>query len=141
MTAQPHASRRLFLAAGSAATVFGALTQAVNATPAGIDPIFAAIERHRAAWRALSTAQDNFDEALRNGSSTEDVSARCSAAEEEEFQALNALSGTSPMTKEGTRAALEYLEQFHRDGVFEEIAVFCASLLRSPVLADCGGRS
>jgi hypothetical protein len=135
MCAEHQTSRRLFLAAGSASAVFGALAQAAAASTMVDDPIFAAIERHRAAWRALSTAQDIFDEALQNGTSTEDVRERCSVADEEEFEALNALSGTSPTTKEGLRAALEYMSYYYRDGVSEETAVFCASLLRSPVLA------
>ena len=51
-TAKP--SRRLFLAAGPAAAVFGAL--ALSAALPSVDPIFAAIERHKAAWDAFGEA-------------------------------------------------------------------------------------
>ena len=50
MSESAKPSRRLFLAAGPASAVFAALGAAA-AIPA-LDPVFAAIERHKAAWDA-----------------------------------------------------------------------------------------
>lgn len=144
MPAQSHASRRLFLAAGSAATVFGALSQAAAVAVTDDDPIFTAIDRHRFAWRALSQANDGICPVLakehdRKVSKADQV--LYAAADKEESEALDALLGTAPTSKAGIRAAIEYLSEFDVTGFPDNLAAFHVSLLRSPVLADLGVRS
>ena len=54
MPAEGHKTRRFFLAAGSTTAVFATLGAAAIAAP--VDPIFAAIERHRVLRDAFSEA-------------------------------------------------------------------------------------
>lgn len=159
MTAQPHASRRLFLAAGSAATVFGALTQAAaEQTPAsavfgmraraayvpkpGVDPIFAAIERHKAAearycdacWLTDEVAAENEGRVV-----TAVDHAEFAAAQLNSDGALDVFLATAPKTWAGVRAFLrhcideESIERFLDDAL--------ETLLKSPILADLEARS
>jgi hypothetical protein len=111
MAAQPHASRRLFLAAGSASAVFGALAEAAAASTPPDDPTFAAIELHKAAEARYSAACKL----------TDDVAARqegrvVTAADAAEFdeadhaydEALSVFLMTPPTTVAGLRAFLRH---------------------------------
>ncbi len=142
MSAQSQTSRRLFLAAGSAATVFGALAQAVAKGPMNADPIFAAIERHEAAEVRYCAACSLTDEAA-----AEHEARVVTAADHGEFaaaqlnsdDALDAFLSAPPMTVAGVRAFLrhcineESLEQFLDEAL--------ETLLRSPALTDLEARS
>jgi hypothetical protein len=152
MTAQPHASRRLFLAAGSARAVFGALTQAVaqtadltfQAANLPLDPIFAALERHRAAHRAFLPMCDLTDDvrAEREGREVTDADwAAYDVASAAETEALETLIDTPPTSKEGARAAIEWLADYDRGCQPSHVGQFAMTLLRSPVLADLEARS
>jgi hypothetical protein len=143
MSDQAQTSRRLFLAAGSASAVFGALAQATAAAPADADPIFAAIERHKA-------AEARYDAAC---GLTDEVAARCEgraitpadhrefdAASESADDALRGFIETTPATLAGVRGFLRHCidEESLKDySIYEALE----TLLHSPVLADCGGRS
>lgn len=143
MTAQSQSSRRLFLAAGSASAVFGALTQA-SAVPADADPIFAAIERHKAAERAFLVTCNLTDEvqAEREGRVVTDADeAAWDSARDVEEAALQALIETAPTSKAGARAAIEWLAHYDRGYAFRHVGQFAMTLLRSPVLANLEGRS
>ena len=157
MKAQPQTSRRLFLAAGSASAVFAALAQAAAAAPLaspifgmraqaaysptpGDDPIFAAIKRHADAWYALWRHEDVIEKAIFNHPMTEAERALADAIDVEETEALEAFLGTAPTTAPGIRAALEHIQRFDETGLPDNLAAFLEALLRSPVLADCGGR-
>ncbi|PWB90679.1 hypothetical protein C5688_09140 [Methylocystis sp. MitZ-2018] len=139
MTAQPQTSRRLFLAAGSAATVFGALSQAAGAAPTQGDPIFAALERHRAAERKFIRACDLTDQVRAEEEGrlvTEADEATWDSALEIEKAALQALVDTAPTSKAGARAAIEWLAYYERGCEPRHAGQFAMTLLRSPVLAD-----
>ncbi|PPD16941.1 MAG: hypothetical protein CTY30_07995 [Methylocystis sp.] len=144
MPAQSHASRRLFLAAGSAATVFGALAQAAGAAPTQGDPIFAALERHKAAERAFIRTCDLTDEvraADEGREVTEADEAAWDSARELEEAALQALVDTAPTSKAGARAAIEWLAHYDRGCDLRHVGQFAMTLLRSPVLADVEAQS
>jgi hypothetical protein len=66
-------------------SVFAALA---NVAPAGDDPIYAAIERHRAAWNAAEAAMDDM------------------TRHEVERTAAEALAATVPASRAGIRALL-----------------------------------
>ncbi|MBM3655286.1 MAG: hypothetical protein FJX06_21275 [Alphaproteobacteria bacterium] len=105
MSAQPQTSRRLFLAAGSASAVFGALAQAAARVSSDADPIIKALAGVRAARAAYEqepddTADDAFD---RIG----------------EFEAE--LFSTEPTTIVGATALLAYMADFlDQDGVVND---------------------
>jgi hypothetical protein len=144
MTAQSQTSRRLLLAAGSASAVFGALAQAGAAAPADPDPIFAAIERHKAAERAFLVTCDRTDEvrASQEGREvTEDDEAAWDSARDVEEAALQALIETAPTSTAGARAAIEWLAYYDRGYAFRHVGRFAVTLLTSPVLADVEARS
>lgn len=139
MPTQSQTSRRLFLAAGSAATVFSALSQAAAMAVTDDDPIFAALERHNAAERAFIRTCDLTDEvrAEEEGRivTVADEAAKDSAREVEEA-ALQALIDTAPTSKAGARAAIEWLAHYDRGCELRHVGQFAMTLLRSPVLAD-----
>jgi hypothetical protein len=96
------------------------------AISAPVDPIFAAIERHRVACRAFVAAADR-------------VEWHFSAMEAEnkaEQDARGAILSTVPMTLAGMGAMLRYLADVRElFGPEEELKEFAASLARSPVFA------
>ena len=103
-TAKP--SRRLFLAAGPAAAVFGAL--ALSAALPSVDPIFAAIERHKAAWDAFGEAGPAADNILAKQQGRVVTQSDCDAldaASEFEREVFGEMLDTSPTTLPGLRAA------------------------------------
>jgi hypothetical protein len=111
MTAQSQTSRRLFLAAGSASAVFGALAQAAAAAPADADPIFAAIERHEAAEVRYCAACNLTDDvaARQDGRAvTEADAAEFDEAVHAYDEALSVFLMTPPTTVAGLRAFLRH---------------------------------
>lgn len=131
-------SRRVFLAAGPAASVFAILGAAARAEALSFDPIFSAIERHRNAWKAFEAVCQITDEILakRQGRAVtqedEDAYEAARAAEESD---LDNLLATVPTTKAGARAAIEHLLGYERGCPPRAAGEFAATLLRSPVLA------
>jgi len=81
------------------------------------DPIFAAIERHKEAYKAFYKDEDLTQE-----------------EGDEETAACEALLATVPTTKEGIRAALEWLIKFDEHCVPETSGKFLPTLLKSPAL-------
>ncbi len=134
MTSQSHASRRLFLAAGSASAVFGALAQAAAASTAD-DPIFAAAERHKAAEARYSAACGLTDEAAarREGRAiTPADHAEFEAAQRESDEALDAFLATTPATIAGVRVYLRHC--IDEESIDQFVGAALETLLRSPVL-------
>jgi len=142
MYAQPQTSRRLFLAAGSASAVFGALAQAAAASATADDPIFAAIERHKAAEVRFNAACGLTDEmAARNERRiiTTADHAEFEAAERGCDEAVDAFLTTVPTTIAGVGACLRHCVDEESIGQFIDEAL--ETLLRSPVLSDLEARS
>ena len=126
-------SRRAFLASAPAAALFvGPLAIA------GVDPIFAAIERHKEAFRIFADACTLIDKvAARNDGRqiTEADESAYDAASLAEEKALDGLFEKLPTTREGLRAAIEWLAEYDRGGIPETSGEFLAALLKSPLLA------
>jgi hypothetical protein len=117
-------------------TIAGALSEP--------DPIFAAIERHKAAECAFLVTCNLTDEvrAEREGRKvTEADEAAWDSAREAEEAALQALIETAPTSKAGARAAIEWLAYYDRGYAFRHVGQFAVTLLRSAVLADLEARS
>jgi len=99
-----------------------------EASPA--DPVFAAIERHKEAWRVWTAAEPDGGELTRAGQ------ALANAAYREEQDALAAVLSTTPTTIPELRAIIEYIHEVCDRGSMPEHALeFMPTILRSPVLA------
>ena len=108
--------------------------RAVLAT-AEADPVFPAIEAHRAAWAAFDAANDRADEPLarEQGRTVTPADAQaCEDADAAERAAMVALQEASPATIAGLKAALAYLIEWNDPGDTME---YLPALLRSPIFA------
>ena len=126
-------SRRLFLAAGSATAVFGALATAAEQEH---DPIFAAMERLKTAWAAYSDSCDLTDNVAREEkgetvSEADEAIHELARAEWDEAEA--AFVATIPTTLAGARAAIAYLIKYDDGCVPDVSGSFLPSLLASPI--------
>ena len=104
-----------------------------------LDPVFAAIERHKEAWRAFDVACDMADGPLADEQGREVTEAdeaayeACNAAEQE---AKAAFLATPPITVAGARAGIAHVG-WYDDGVDPEtVLAFTLGLLDSPLLAE-----
>lgn len=112
-------SRRLFLAAGSSATVFGSLSAAAAASAPSDDPIFAAIQAHRLERARFEDACDLTDEVRAEQEGrvvTADDEAKFDAASRAEEAALERIASTRARTAAGFVAALKYLVPYADEG-------------------------
>jgi hypothetical protein len=101
------------------------------------DPIFAAIERHRAAearYGAAATLTDDVAAEQENRLITKRDRAEFEAAEQAEKEALTALLATMPLTSEGVLAAMRYIAE--AANCEQDLIKFLETLAKSPVLAD-----
>jgi hypothetical protein len=130
-------SRRRFLAAGSAVTVFASLRGAIaQAEVRGRDPIFAAIERHKETEIRFCAACKLTDEVA-----AEEEGRVVTSADEAEYEAasaasesaLAALLATPPATKAGFHAAFEYIIGLGWD---ECLSPFAETLRKSNFFAN-----
>jgi hypothetical protein len=126
-TAPASPTRRRFLSTATvavAATATGASAIALTRP----DPIFAAIERHRAAfvgWGDVLARQDILpDDAL--------IRVEEEAARLAESETLMAIFVTGPATVDGARAALDYLSGLDEDDHIPNVAWMVRN---SPLLA------
>jgi hypothetical protein len=130
-TALPNSSRRLFLAAGTAAAVCASLK---NAAGLEVDPIFAAIKRHNDAWRAFGGTCRGIDGVVARNEGRQVTEAAWSAANEVEEEAFEAFVNLPPATIAGMRAAMRYFIEFETDGIDGAPERFLTAMLASPVL-------
>jgi hypothetical protein len=136
-------SRRAALS-GALVTVPGlaavaALSGPSTAFAANPDPIFAAIERHKKAWRTFSATCDLTDNVLAEKEGrivTEADEAIYEAASDAEHEARAALFNTPAQTAAGMRAFIEHHIEYDAGLMDEVVAAFLASLLQSPVLGE-----
>jgi hypothetical protein len=133
MPAEGHRTRRAALGALASALAI----PKIGAMAALPDPIFAAIERHSAAWRAVERLSPAIDvvAAMREGREITQAdwgaSEHGSAMEE---QALDTLLNTAPTTAAGVRAALQYLLGYDDGRLPDNIGQFLVTVLKSPLL-------
>ena len=90
-----------------------------------VDPIFAAIERHKAAWKVVMDAMDVRDTDPRP----------YEEADESYTEALEALIETAPLTLAGAKAAIAYFVEWDREVLPYDSGSFLETLLQSPVFA------
>jgi hypothetical protein len=90
----------------------------------GVDPIFAAIERHRAVWKLVMDAMDVKDTDPRP----------YEEADKLYEEAIESLMATAPLTLAGAKAAIAYFVEWD-DGVDTDTGRYLETLLRSPVFA------
>jgi hypothetical protein len=115
------ATRRAALTALASAPAL-ALPAVVAAEP--VDPIFAAIERHRAVWKLVMDAMDVKDTDPRP----------YEEADKLYEEAIESLMATAPLTLAGAKAAIAYFVEWD-DGVDTDTGRYLETLLRSPVFA------
>lgn len=136
-----HLSRRSALVASlSAVPAFAGM--AIIARPSlasagNSDPVFAAIERHKAAWRAFGVACDLTDTVRAEKEDrvvTEADEAVYEAANEAEREARDAVFATPAQTPAGLRALIEHYIEYDAGLMDEVAAAFLASSLHSPLL-------
>jgi len=108
-----------------------------GAAPAA-DPVFAAIEAHRASWVTLKAAIDRAERARGNrGAPPKDIQARDDAdaaehaADAAERAAMAALQQTPPTTATGLKAALGYFVKWD-DDIPQDTGAYLQTILRSP---------
>ncbi len=136
MSTKSQTSRRLFLAAGSASAVFGALAQAVAST-SGDDPTFAAIERHKAAEARYCAACGLTDEAAARNERRVITAVDLNEFDEAERVCDEAMSDflmTPPTTVAGVRSFLRHC--IDEESLEQDLGEALETLLRSPALAD-----
>jgi hypothetical protein len=88
-----------------------------------VDPVFAAIERHKAAWKLVMQAMDTRDTDPQP----------YEEADELYEEALEALITTAPLTPARTKAAIAYLVEWDRDCLPDDSGRYLETLLRSPI--------
>ena len=133
---------------GALAAIPALAGAAIVATPslalaANPDPIFAAIEWHREAWRIFDATcglTDNVVADREGREVTPDDEAAYEAANDAEEAALANMCETPPQTVAGMRAAIEYFVKFDTGCMPDASGAFLATLLKSPVLATKAGR-
>ena len=120
--------RRAFLRRAAAVGAAAAMPAGALAEAADPDPVFPAIEAHRAAWAAYQVAADRAWETIRPRPGTKEAADR---AYEASVEVMGDLLETSPTTIAGLRAVLAYV--FAREG--EPLSMF---LTRNPSLIVAG---
>jgi hypothetical protein len=126
-------SRRAALASIAS---MGALIVPTVALAAPVDPIFAAIEQHKAAQDAFSNSLDAQDSVYARNHGREVTQADVDASEaalDFEGRMREAMFQTPIATMAGLRAMLEYAAKVE-DVSEDELGDFLANLLTSPVL-------
>ena len=136
LRANGHISRRHVLTrlASAGALTVGNIGPAVAST----DPIFAAIERHRAAWLAAGDLCCAIDEVAAARRGRKVAQADCKAFERASAnaeQALEELLATPPESLDGIRAAVIYILDFDAECLSDLARPFLTTLLKSPILA------
>jgi hypothetical protein len=133
----------LSVAHGKITAACDRLTVAVGgAQPArtrmALDPVFAAIKRHKAAWDALPAVLAAVDEVAAEKQGREITAADKEAhrqAHDDLGAARDEFEATIPTTTAGLRAALEYAIEIDRDCIPEVGGRIAPALLKSPLFA------
>jgi len=140
MERQPSRRAALGALAGvPAVTILPAIARASLPTDTAIavspiDPVFAAIARHKAAWAAFLETVDPLDNVEGEQAGTKEELAYMEATTAAD-EALEAFLATPPTTLAGLRAALEYVIEIDSGRLPDNSGRIAATLLRSPVFA------
>jgi len=137
MKTQPISRRSL--TAGLALAPLASLPVTAAALAQQPDPIFAAIDRHKAALSAFVAASTLTDEVVAKQEGrdiTEADEAVYLAADGAEAAALDDLLATVPLTAAGAGAALIYLVEQGSGNVSQPVCKFIETLMQSPIFAN-----
>ncbi len=108
---------------GARAATAPAASPGSDAEP--VDPIFAAIERHKAAWERAMRTYDHKDTDPQAYDRADDA-----------WQAArSALIATAPITAAGVKASILYFVEWDRDVMPDDSGAFMATLALSPLFA------
>jgi hypothetical protein len=136
-TAGGHQTRRSALRALAGASVL--LRPTIGAIAGSLkDPIFAAIESHKAAYEARKAASFAIDDLIHNPEAREVSEAEWDALEqahENENAAFDALLTAPPVTSLGMRAIIAHLISIDDGRLSHEMRQLLALLLESPLLS------
>lgn len=136
MPAEGLKSRRAALGALAHLPALAILPAAAAIAP--VDPIFAAIERHRAAFALYADLCARTDEAAAEQEGREITQVEREAfatAGVDETESRDALIATAPTTIAGLRTAIDHLVKFDSGCLPDTSGYFLATLLKSPLLA------
>lgn len=129
-----NTTRRLFLSCAMATSVLPAV-----AVARPTDPIFAAIERHRSAFKEFVDASLAADEvkAEKDGRKvTHEAEDRLDAAIIADTEEAELLVSTSPETKAGLAAAVAWLLEYDQGCIPDTSGRFLRALATSPLLME-----
>jgi hypothetical protein len=129
----------LAASAAAAAALPAVAIAGVACSPHPEAELFAAIERHRAAFAAFVDTCGPTDTVLAAQQGREVTQAdedACDDALAAEKDALSELKATAPLTLAGMRAAIQYFVGFDEGCVPEDSGEYMATLLRSPIFAQ-----
>jgi hypothetical protein len=137
MAAEGHKTRRAALRAFVGASAFAIPTINAIASATG-DPVFAAIERHKAAYEVLQTTRFTIDDMMYNperevSDAEWDAYDRGHKTEEAAFDELLTYA---PETNAGVRAIVAHLIFLDDGRLSDKMKQLLASLLKSRVLAS-----
>jgi hypothetical protein len=137
MAAEGHKTRRSALRALAGASALAIPTISAIAD-AFSDPIFVAIERHKAAYDARQATSFALDDLMNNPEAREVSDADWDAhdpARVSEDAAFDELLTRAPTTAAGMRAALAHFISFDDGRFSEKMRRFLATLVKSPLFA------
>jgi hypothetical protein len=136
LPAESHKTRRAALGAFAAALVIP--NSGAGATPPP-DPIFSAIERHKAAWKAREAASFAIDDLIYNSEAREVSQAEWDAyerANDSEETAFDELLTVEPRTAGGMRAIIVHLVSLDDGRLSRKMRLLLAMLLKSRQLTS-----
>lgn len=111
-----------------------------NASNAGAaDPVYELMARHRILFEIIGECGGLIDEVLarKQGRTITDADRGIfNAAFEAEERAMAELTATTPTTKAGARAAIDYIADYDAGFAEDHAAKFLRTLKLSPLLAD-----
>jgi hypothetical protein len=132
MAPEGHKTRRAALRALAGASALAVPTISAIADALS-DPIFTAIERHKAACNARDATRFAMDDVINTREASQAEWAAYERAHEDEDAAFDELLARSPTTAAGMRAALAHFISFDDGRFSDEMRRFLATLLKSPV--------
>jgi hypothetical protein len=131
MAADGHKTRRAALGAlaGASALAIPAISASASALP---DPIFTAIERHKAACNALDATRFAMDDIINTRETSQAEWDAYDRAHENEDAAFQGLLTDAPKTAAGTRAIIAHVISIDDGRLSQKMRQLLALLLRSP---------
>jgi hypothetical protein len=131
VTAEGYKTRRAALRAlvGASALAIPAISASASALP---DPIFTAIERHKAACNALDATRFAMDDIINTRETSQAEWDAYDRAHENEDATFHELLTDAPKTAAGTRAIIAHIISIDDGRLSQKMRQLLALLLKSP---------